>query len=127
MDKATYEQNPETILLRQICNHVVLNEKRIQSFTVVTTILNEHYTSQDIVESQGCCFASAESFACDFIIEAVAYDSLENTLYVASLDCLHIDQSKNSLFAFELCSFLRSPSENYRLVLACPSLFLNCR
>ena len=53
MDKATYDQIPETLLLREIRYHVVENGRRSQAMTVVTTLLDEQYTKQDIAELYG--------------------------------------------------------------------------
>ncbi|QDV19819.1 Transposase DDE domain protein [Gimesia panareensis] len=53
MDKTTYEQIPETILLREIRYNVVENGRRTQAMTVVTTLLDEEYTKADIAELYG--------------------------------------------------------------------------
>jgi putative transposase len=53
MDKATYEQMPETLLLREIRYHIVENGRRSQAMTVVTTLLDEQHTKQDLAELYG--------------------------------------------------------------------------
>lgn len=53
MDKAIYEQMPETLLLREIRYHIVDNGRRSQPMTVVTTLLDEQHTKQDIAELYG--------------------------------------------------------------------------
>ncbi len=53
MDKATFAQIPETILLREIRYNVVEKGKRTQSMTVVTTLIEEELTKEEIAELYG--------------------------------------------------------------------------
>ncbi len=53
MDQTTYEQIPETILLREIRYKIVENGRRTQAMTVVTTLLDEEHTKADIAELYG--------------------------------------------------------------------------
>ncbi len=53
MDKATYEQMPETLLLREIRYHIVEKGKRTQLLTVVTTLLDNELTKEEIAELYG--------------------------------------------------------------------------
>lgn len=53
MDKETYEQIPETLQLREIRYSLVEKGQRTQSMTVVTTILDETLTKEEIAELYG--------------------------------------------------------------------------
>lgn len=53
MDKAAYEQMPETLQLREIRYHIVEKGKRTQSMTVITTLLDNELTKEEIAELYG--------------------------------------------------------------------------
>ncbi|QDT78601.1 Transposase DDE domain protein [Gimesia maris] len=53
MDRAAFEQIPEAILLREIRYNLVENGRRTQTMTVVTTLLDEQHTKQDIAKLYG--------------------------------------------------------------------------
>ncbi|MCA9020646.1 MAG: IS4 family transposase, partial [Planctomycetaceae bacterium] len=53
MDRATFEQIPETILLREVRYNLVERGRRTQSMTVVTTLIDEALTKEEIAELYG--------------------------------------------------------------------------
>lgn len=53
MDQAAFEQIPETILLREVRYNLVEKGRRTQSMTVVTTLVDEALTKEEIAELYG--------------------------------------------------------------------------
>ncbi|MBL4885981.1 MAG: transposase [Planctomycetaceae bacterium] len=53
MDRKTFQQMPETIRLREIHYHVVEKGKRTKVVTVVTTLVDEAHTKEEIAELYG--------------------------------------------------------------------------
>ncbi|MEQ8633712.1 IS4 family transposase [Gimesia maris] len=53
MDRVTFEQIPETILLREVRYNLVERGRRTQSMTVVTTLIDEALTKEEIAELYG--------------------------------------------------------------------------
>ena len=81
MDEATYEQIPETLLLREIRYNVVEPGRRTHSIDIITTLIDpEEYTQADIAELYGFRWNSEldiRSIKCSLNLEHVRCKSPE--------------------------------------------------